>query len=378
MDEMLFTTFYHINDYNEQGFANLPSYIASSYPIVLWSPSGRLLTRCYKDGICPITPEQFLQLVEAGYIHIIGREWWFEKSKRLNYPWPDGVWLDGFDDRITAILRERERSPEHERSVRIVEEQDGPAWAENYIHSKDASIITIIERLIREHRVPQGVEEKASRKLQEGNRVEAVKMVLRDLRNHVKSKSLAKAKVPFLSQKDADFFRLMETEGNLANIDHKIVVSAEMGRAIEELVDRLAQPEQVPDLTNFLGSSLHRELVGFFSRATDDAMSTLGKDLAEYLQARLYEYALIGRLSSQLRERVIHGTPLFAPETGTDDAMLLLIGQIFDSGNRLGISTIDVDFVPIGNGFSRDVEMVEEDDMRPYWPHLSKRTSDFP
>ena len=71
----------------------------------------------------------------------------------------------------------------------------------------------------------------------------------------------------------------MEAEGNLANIDHKIAASAEMGRAIEELIERLAQPEQVPDLKTFLGSNLHRELVSFFSRATDDAMSTLGMHL---------------------------------------------------------------------------------------------------
>src|SRR5436305_2052772 len=89
-DSLIFPTFYHINDYDEDGYASLPQLIATSYPLVLWSPSGRLLESCYNDrnNPCSISPEQFVKLVEAGHIHIIARAWWFDRAIRDKYPWP--------------------------------------------------------------------------------------------------------------------------------------------------------------------------------------------------------------------------------------------------------------------------------------------------
>ncbi len=92
MDEdMIFTTFFHINDYDEAGYAALPRLIATSYPVVLWAPSGWLLGKCYYDrsNSCSISPEQFIKLVEDCHIHIIGREEWLtDKSYRNLQKWP--------------------------------------------------------------------------------------------------------------------------------------------------------------------------------------------------------------------------------------------------------------------------------------------------
>ncbi|WP_220204582.1 hypothetical protein [Reticulibacter mediterranei] len=369
---MAFTTFYHINDYTEAGYANLPRYVATSYPLVLWAPSGLLLERCYKDesNACSISPDQFIKLVEANYIQVIGREEWFDKSWRNDHRWKDAHWLDGFDDRLVAIMRERENAPLSSRSVRIVEKEDGPAWADEYLADKSSSVVAIILNLIQEKKVPQGVQEKASGFLEKGNHREAVKIVLRDLRNHVRAKELAEAKVPFLSQKDADFFRLIEAEGKIREVRRELVVSVEMGRAIIELVERLTQPEHVISLDGFLGTNLHHELSSWFSQATDLASTFLPQDFRSSLQKLLEEYAAKGRLSESLTRRLRGQSPLFAPVVDTDALIVWLIRQVIDPDDILETSNIYVDEIPIGNGILQRAGMGNAVG-RQEFPHLS-------
>src|SRR5712691_10286848 len=101
-DSMIFPTFFHINDYDEAGYAALPRLIAISYPLVSWAQSGQLLEKCYHDekNECSISPEQFIKLIEECHIQIIGREEWFNKDDRNRHPWSGAHWHDGFDDRV--------------------------------------------------------------------------------------------------------------------------------------------------------------------------------------------------------------------------------------------------------------------------------------
>jgi hypothetical protein len=380
-DNMIFTTFYHINDYDEAGYAALPRLIATSYPVVLWAPSGWLLGKCYYDrnNACSISPEQFINLVEEGHIHIIGREEWLtDKNYRNRQRWRYAEWLDGFDDRILAILRERESAPLSQRPVRIVEKADGEEWAEKYLNSKPESFVETVTRLIKEKKVPQGVIDKSRRALEEENERKAVKVVLGDLRNHVRAITLAEAKVPFFSHDDAEFFHLMETEGTLTDIIKKdMVISSEMGRAIIDLVEQLSSPARVSSLAGFIGTDLHRELALWFSRATDVAHNVLPKDFKRTLGERLKEHAAKGQLSERLTRQVRQGIPLFAPEVEAeaDEVITWLARQAIDPDDIVGSTDIDVRDVPVGRRVLSDAGMKSIGEQNPFHSHLANKPS---
>jgi hypothetical protein len=377
-DSMIFTTFYHINDYDETGYAALPRLIATSYPVVLWAPSGRLLSKCYNEKICSISPEQFIKLVEDGHIHIIGREEWLtDKHFRNQQKWPYAAWLDGFDDRILAILRERENAPLNKRSVRIVERADGWEWAEDYLQRNSDKLMEAVPKLIREKKVPRGVVDKALRALDQGDEREAVKTVLRDLRNHVRAITLAEAKVPFFSRSDAEFFRLMEVQGTFTElIKGDMVISSDMGRALIDLVDRLTSPEHVINLSGFIGTNLHRELASWFSRATDVAHNRLPEEFKQSLEERLWEYAGKGQLSERLTRRLRQGILLFAPEVETeaDELIVWLAREVIDPDDTLGCSGIDVGGIPVDSHVLSDAGMPTNDEQQ-YHPLLANSSS---
>ncbi len=378
LTEWIFPTFFHINDYDEAGYAILPRLIAISYPLVLWAPSGQLLEKCYhdKENACSISPEQFIKLIEECHVQIIGREEWFNKNERSKHPWPGAYWLDGFDDRIQAILRERRDAPLEQQSVRIVEREDGPTWAENYLNSKPSKVLNTITQLIKEQKVPEGVRQMSLRFLEQEKEREAVKTVLRDLRNHVRAITLARAKVPFFSNNDADFFRRIEAEGTIPEIKKEMVISVEMGQAIIELVDRLTKPERVTGLEGFIGTSLHQELASWFSRATDEAHNILPKDFKQFLDERLWEHASKGRLSERLTRRLREGTPLFAPEVETDEIVTWLVREWLDPDDVLGSSGVNVGAVPAVSGLLKAAGMrISSGDQKPSYPHLSNSPS---
>lgn len=369
----IFPTFFHINDYDKAGYADLPRYIATSYPLVLWAPSGHLLERSYRDPLnaCDVSPEQFIKLVQDNHIQIIGRENWFDKNWRNKHRWSGAHWLDGFDDALLGILREREREPLSSRSVRFVEDEDGDKWAKEYLDQKQSGIIDVVVRLINARKVPEGVIAKASDALTKGDRRQAVAHVLRDLRNHVQAKNLAGAKVFLLSQNDADFFRLIEAEGSIVDVKKELVVSADMGRAIISMVERLSQPEHVISLDSFAGSSLHQELASWFNQATDVANTFLPKDFNTFLKEQLLKDATEGRLSESLTRRLRQHCPLFAPvdKVESDDFLTWLIHEVIDPDDTLGTSATSIGDVPVISGISRDVELVHANDE--YSAHLT-------
>jgi len=379
---MIFPTFYHINEYNEIGYEALPKLLAVSYPLVLWAPSGWQLDQYYHAGICPIPREQFIKLVEANHIHIIGRKWWFDKverekrierAKREKRNWEVIQWIDGFDDRIEAICREREATSTEECSVRVVKDEGGWDWAENYLARDDYRVIDTVEDLITVGKVPKGAVEKSRELLQEGNKREAVKWVLRDAYNHIEAKNLAGAKVPFVFQNDVDFFRLIEAKGTIPEIKKEMVVSAEIGRVIvEQLADRITQPEHVASLNEFVGSNLHRELASWFSQATELANNVLPQNYAQSLEDLLLRHAAIGKLSKRVVERLTQRLRLHDPNAGEieiDEVITSFMSETMDSEGKIGISTVIVDDIPIKGGISKEIKAAKEDDT--FWPLLS-------
>ncbi len=374
METVVFPTFFHINDYDERGYALLASHIATSYPLVLWAPSGVMLEEYHQSKICPISPEQFLRFIEVGYIHVIARDWWFDKderNRRSENGWRGLKWLDGFDDALDQIRLERENASPFECSVRIVPPQKGPEWAKKYVDEKGQQVIERVADLIRQKKVPEGVLQKALRELTKESEKAAVEMVLRDLKNHVEAKNDAQAKVFFLSQNDADFFRLIEAEGSIP-VAEDIVISADMGRAIETLVERLQNPEHVHDLQGFVGSTLHRELASWFGQAVDAAHMFLPVDYSQKLQDRLFADAARGKLSRRLTQALRQKTLFSTPTVRAEQLIALFAKEIMDRDNRLGISGISVETVSIGSGFSRDIELVPPEDERPFWPCLEE------
>lgn len=361
MNNEVFTTFFHINDYNEDGYRALPTYMAISSPIVLWGPSGRLIECCYRANHSPISPEIFLRLVEAGYIRLIARrEWYTDRELRNSNAWEGAHWVDGFDDVIEGLYRD------HHPAVMAAEKADGFEWAEAYLSDRP-SLVQTISKLVKQKRAPLGVQERALRHYERGEQHEATVMVLRDLRNHVMAKNNADARVPFLGRTDADFFQLVE--GRNRELGASDVVQGQaILEAIDALIDRVRTPDEIADVTTFVGSHGQRELANWFRLSTDISTSVIPRFYGEKIRERLWYHVRSGRLS---REAVQYITPrgLFW-NTHVDKLIASLAGAAFKVKSDVGLSDVGVGVVGTKDDIWKRVEMIKPEHSGVFWPHL--------
>lgn len=362
MSDPVFTTFYHINDYELPGYRALPLYMAISSPVVLWGPSGRLLEQCYRDNSSPISPELFLRLVEAGHIRLIARDWWYtDRERRNKAEWAGAHWVNGFDDVIERLYRD------HHPAVRDAWNADGFEWAEEYLDVRP-SLEGKVSKLVKRKRVPIGVQERALRLYGDGKRRDATLMVLRDLRNHVQAKNNAEARVPFLSSSDAEFFKLMEGSNRETGAR-----DATLGRAILEaidaLVDRLHAPEQINDVTAFIGSDAQRELANWFRLSTDVATTIIPRSYGEAIRERLWSHVRSGRLSREAARIIMPRRTLL--NAHTDKLIAGLAGAAFKVNGPVSLPSVDVGVVGAQDDIWKRVEMIKPDHPGVFWSHLS-------
>lgn len=304
-----FTTFNHINDYGEQGYAALEREIASSHPLVLWAPSMALLEQCYNNPAneCSISPERFIRYVENGYVRVIGRQWWlFEKEKREKRAetFQPAIWTR-YDDQLLAIARNDANLPDGEARVRNVEDEEGFGWARRVIEEErrksgvnsktQPPLVRDIVEMIRRGQVPTGTAEQAMR---QPTPEQQALHVLRDVKNHTDAYHQADGEGFIMAPEDSRFLQLLEKNRNFGTTPatarmkpelENQVRSAKVEEAILGLLERLSYQGRRPSFDQFIESEAHRALVFFTSQMHGQAKSVKLKALDRYVRERLFE-----------------------------------------------------------------------------------------
>jgi len=370
--EIIFPTFCHISEYGQQGYEALHRMIASSAPLILWSPSGLMLDHYHSIEKCRISTEELLRYVENGRAQIIGRERWIlDKKFRQQHPWEGAKWLDNFDGVIKSICNEDERLPESQRRVRVVEEEDGYRWADKFL-AEEPQTIDEIWRLIRYGHAPVGSLQRA--KLQKTKKG-AVREVLRDARNHARAFELAIAQVPFISHREGKFFRLLEVKhGQPAEPANNTETRARSGlvkvsQEMLRLLERLDQLQKPSTFKSFVGSEAHRELTQWLCLISATAREVRPQAIDRYLLKDLKQ-RIEGGYSKPSWSHII------VPEGRWDSLVTFgglatsIVGFAMDPTLILGITGLILSIVPIGTGISRRLGLVRPDYHGPQWPFL--------
>ena len=193
----VFRTFCHINEYEEDGFANLHRMIAVSEPVILWSPSSQLL----QGPSCRISPDEFIEYVTMGRVRIIGRSNWLkDKDKRDESIWPGARWDNHVDGAIKSIAEEDENLPDDdEKRVLIApDEQEEKTMPKRYLEEnpKDAQrLIAELEDADARKQLPRGMLGSTQGKSSPSARFLTTRL-LRDVFNHGEAIHLASAEAP--------------------------------------------------------------------------------------------------------------------------------------------------------------------------------------
>ncbi len=208
-DTDLFRTFCHISEYGETGYEHLHRMIATSAPLVLWSPSGQLL----ESPRCRVTDADFVRYVERGQVRIVGREpWLLDRSFRDAHPWPGSRWRTEVDDAVRAIALEDASLPAHRRRVLISPDEQGPLRAAEHVELHPEVVDTLHAALTgpTASSFPVGVIEHA-RRFQDSPRALATD-VLRHAYNHLDALALSGGEAPFyLSPRESRFHDLLSS-----------------------------------------------------------------------------------------------------------------------------------------------------------------------
>jgi hypothetical protein len=175
-------TFYHVDEYREQGLSYLPAILSLNSTSVLWSPAPLLLQHAVTKNQSFIGPEQLLTLLRRGDVRIIGRQKWFDRNWRnQKNGWEFARWQHSFDDEVLSILKEDFSLPLTERRVIMSAEESGFEEAEALLN-KDPALRSVLLTRFESGDLPLGVYEKARTARREGRSVEI--QILRDAFNH--------------------------------------------------------------------------------------------------------------------------------------------------------------------------------------------------
>jgi len=193
-------TFWHVNEFGESGWSHFPVIAALSEKLTLWAPSGIMLKNAFEKGLCPFSPNELIELIEDGKIKVAGRANWIEGKSWRSKPVSGNefygrAWLPGFDDEILKIYASSNSS-----EVLVLPDEEGNSWADTCAHTKNSKEWRIAKELFRSGLVPQGTRERIERVLCSGERhkvISAVKIIIRDSRNHRDALNQTGSHLPF-------------------------------------------------------------------------------------------------------------------------------------------------------------------------------------
>lgn len=205
--------FEHVTDYGPAGMARiLPSQLVAQRTTI-WGPSKHYLDRAYQLGHYPCDALGVLNLVRAGHLAIMGREWWLtDRAKRAHFArtheW--AKWDESFDGEIAVLAEEQRSLPVvADRSVVIAPEERGDEIARQLVTNPEASQseawLRLADHLLAEGRHGLALTDKVKKAVDENDRR---RVILRDLLNHRHALRDSRADVALIDSDDADLYAL--------------------------------------------------------------------------------------------------------------------------------------------------------------------------
>lgn len=384
----IFRTFCHINDYEEDGFANLHRMIAASEPLVLWAPSSQFL----QSPQCRVGEDEFLEYVEAGRIRIVGRRnWLMNKQARDAMSWPGGWWDDRTDGRVKAIAEEdQDLDDPNEKRVFVAPDERGADWAGAYLeeHPDDVlRLITELEDARRRNQLPKvllGVpwgRGDDSRPL--------VTRLLRDVFNHGEAIHLAGAQAPFfLAPRESTFLKLLDQvlhtgvsvppspAAPLSSAGSRGAVPPDRSLSME---DYAQLTKEVFNILTTLDRSRGNSLRGFVAGEGHTALSTWYRETCGQAQQRFPEYRA-GVLIRDLQSRYESGkldeslADIFlSPDGGLNTAGIASSAADWASQaviSGFGLAGLAAGLVGLGRGALRALGYTKVGPTKAEWPFL--------
>ncbi len=273
----MLSTFCHISEYGDSGYSKLPALVAVSGTLNLWAPSSTWL------GVSGIQDHEFIQLVEAGYVRVLGREGWLTDPSFRNslaHNWEPAQWSPRVDGALYSLLRAGcpnvvvappERGLARAREIADEDAEAALALLQAY-ESGDPSLD-----------VPVGVRQSVERA--GGSPDAIVTWILRDVVNHADAFSLSDARRPvFLSTNPQSEFlrqviRILDqaqfepgaSERPAGIVSTRDVDEEQLARQLFELIDSWThQPSLNIDLLRFMKGKGHRVLSDWYDQLLDD------------------------------------------------------------------------------------------------------------
>lgn len=375
----IFPTFCHITEYEEEGYGALHRMIASSYPLVLWSPSGTMLEKYSEDHKCHVNVSDMKNYVESGYVKIIFRESWKCKKYRNSRNFWGVHWHEEFDDFVTSIERNDISLPDSKQRVRVVEEEDGYDKADEFMTNCPDDFFDYIWWMIETNKITKGSIDKA--KKHQDNKRMAVREVLRDARNHSRAIQLADKSVtatPFLSGKDINFFRTIDSAPG-DYLDFQIEKSTDL-KSIDvynEFMNILAHFESIGSTIGFkeyLGSDHHKEISKFLNAISNSVKKSKPEDIYADLLSRI-EADIEQRDNTIANMNKFYKFMNLNSFSGFGSLCTSVIDALaggLHSGilSALKIGGIVFTAVPLGRGFLRKIGFLTGDYHLPHWSSL--------
>jgi hypothetical protein len=387
----VFQTFCHINEYEDDGFANLHRMIATSEPLVLWAPSSQLLS----VRQCRVSREEFIEYVEKRRIRIVGREKWLMSKKARNdpeeMPWEGARWDDRVDGAIRAIAREDQNIPkDNDKRVLIAPRERGDHYAEYYLeeHPEEANRLnSLLETAEAIQQLPRGL--LGSLKGKTNNPRALVIRLLRDVFNHGEAIHLASAEAPFfLAPRESTFLKLLDeslqtgvslptVQGGSSSSSAKR--GAEPPSATLSAEDYAGLTREVFNILTALDHSRGNPLKGFLAGDGHTALSTWYREVCGQLQQRLPEFRT-GIAIRELQKRYESG----ALDASTKDILFSIEGGSGTVGigasvtewvlqgtiTGFGLAGLAAGLVGAGHGALRVLGYTRVGDKKPEWPFL--------
>jgi hypothetical protein len=272
MQERLFC---HISDSPALGYRQiLPMAFIADRP-VLWSPSGRQLQALGSadDPMAPcISPADLVRLVESDVVHVIGRNDWLNDGPgRAALEWAHAPWLDGFDDRLRAVLDADAHIQDRAAArVRTVKDEGGRPWVESEeLPEPEATqrdeLRQRIDSALRQDtcRLPAGIGERAERAASkaepEDEHTARIDSIMRDLYNHEEALRISGARIPFALDtqwRTFELFRLEMPETDQPQIKAQRTPEPLAAEKMIRLIEVVAQLQRPTEMSEFIGASL--------------------------------------------------------------------------------------------------------------------------
>lgn len=313
----VFQTFCHINEYDEDGFANLHRMIATSEPLVLWAPSSGLL----QSPQCRVGTDEFLEYVEAGRVRIVGRRDWLTSETARNKMasrWLGAQWDTRIDGRIKAIALEDQNVPNDDaKRVLIAPDERGNNYAATYLaqHPEDVQRLNVeLESAAARNLLPKGLLGSLKDRAKDPHALAT--RVLRDVFNHGEAIHLASAEAPFfLAPRESRFLKLLDESLHTGvsvpvpagmssgTISSRGAVPPEASLTTE---DYAALTKEVFDILTTLDRSRGNSLKGFVAGDGHAALATWYREACAQVQQRFPEYR-VGALIRDLQSRYESG-----------------------------------------------------------------------